>query len=81
MIFIEDKHLRNMGLLLSVVLFLVVILFVIIATNMALQSKPDNKQQTDTHVSVFFYKKKTYGFSIGPKLLINNFYLYCLGHM
>ena len=71
-----------MGLLLSVVLFLVVILFVIIATNMALQSKPDNKQQTDIHVSVFFlYIKKTYGESIGPKLLINNFCLYCLGHM
>lgn len=48
-----------MGLLLSVVLFLVAILFVIIATNMALQSKPDNKQQTDTYVSVFFvYIKK-----------------------
>ena len=48
-----------MGILLSVFLFLVVILFVIIATNMALQSKPDNKQQTDTHVSVFLfiYKK------------------------
>lgn len=70
-----------MGLLLSVVLFLVAILFVIIATNMALQSKPDNKQQTDTYVSVFLYKKKTYGKSIGPKLLINNFYLCCLGHM
>lgn len=58
MILIEDRHLRNMGLLLSVVLFLVAILFVIIATNMALQSKPDNKQQTDTYVSVFFYIKK-----------------------
>jgi len=44
-----------MGLLLSVVLFLVAILFVIIATNMALQSKPDNKQQTDTYVSVFLF--------------------------
>jgi len=54
-IFIEDRHLRNMGLLLSVVLFLVAILFVIIATNMALQSKPDNKQQTDTYVSVFLF--------------------------
>jgi len=52
-IFIEDRHLRNMGLLLSVVLFLVAILFVIIATNMALQSNPEKKQQTDTYVSVF----------------------------
>ena len=43
-----------MGLLLSVVLFLVAILFVVIVTNMALQSKPDNKQQTGTYVSVFF---------------------------
>ena len=47
----EDKHLRNMGLLLSVVLILIVVVFMIITTMMALKSRPKYKEHIDTHMA------------------------------
>lgn len=47
----EDKHLRNMGLLLSVVLILIVVVFMVITTMMALKSRPKYKDHIDTHMA------------------------------